>query len=425
MRRPGVVIFSPPWPRSGTSNIIAAQAHIHRMRGEDVYILLEPLGWWDSKDRQERWRNITDAFRFHETTCVDYPRVKHFSISRRLSARLGGCPDTVTVTADFAASGELPPSLLAFLDCHDIAMLRVNHVFGIKLALRVKREAAERNSGEPSIVLDTHDVQSHQFRLNGRANLLSGRMDSAEFMLKGELALAAEADLLVHISKPDFDFFASALPRHIHLHVPPTLNPDIEERLTAERYKPASHEVDFVYLGNDHAGNLADVKWLLSEVLPRLGHSPIKLRIVGTIQALFKGREPQLFRRHRDLFVGEIPSPMTAYRTAKAVLAPAVVGTGASIKLIEALCSAKPVVTTTIGMRGAPVGIKSGDELVIADHPQVFAEAMVNIISQGNYHSKGNAAIYDAVFSNSEYAKSLGRIAQELVQPEIMADALT
>lgn len=417
MRRPGVVIFSPPWPRSGTSNIIAAQAHIHRLRGEDVYILLEPLGWWDAKHREDYWRNIADAFRFHETTCVDYARVTHFPIARRLAARLGGCPDAVTITADFAASGTLPPSLLAFLDGHDIAMLRVNHVFGIKLALQVRREIEKRNSGEPRIVLDTHDIQSHQIRLNSRTNLLSGRTDSVEDMLKGELALAAKADVLVHISKGDFDFFARAMPKHRHLHVPPTLNPEIERHLIAERYQPADCDVDFVYLGNHHAGNLADVKWLLGEVLPRLGPSAIRLRIVGTIQILFKDREPKLFHRHQNLFAGEIPLPMAAYRSAKAVLAPAVAGTGASIKLIEALCSAKPVVTTTHGMRGTPAGIKNDGDLVITDHPQAFAEAMLAIALRESHHSKSNAAIYDAAFSNAEYAKSLGRIAQELARP--------
>lgn len=415
----GVVIFSPPWPRSGTANIIAAQTRAHQMRGEAVYILLEPLNEWDTSNRENHWSDIIEAFRFDASVTVDYPRVTPIPFIKRLLGGLGGLgpvDDTATAIANFSASGELPASLFAFIERHDIAMLRVNHIYGIKLALQIRSEIAGRGVKAPVIILDTHDIQSRALHLNRWRNPLSRKLDSIEKMEKGEIALAAKADLLVHVSKGDFDFFRRALPRHKHLHVPPTLNPGIERQLIAERDQPSGHEIDFVYLGNHHAGNLADVKWLLTKVLSYFGRTEPKLRIVGTIDRLFGEREARLFRRHRKLFVGEIPTPMDAYRAAKAVLVPAVAGTGASIKLIEALCSAKPVITTTIGMRGTPADLKHSDDLIIADDPQDFARAMAAVAARDSYYSQSNAAIYDAVFSNAEYLKSLPLIEQALKQ---------
>jgi glycosyltransferase involved in cell wall biosynthesis len=54
------------------------------------------------------------------------------------------------------------------------------------------------------------------------------------------------------------------------------------------------------------------------------------------------------------------------------------IGGGTRLKIFEAMSMAKAVVSTTIGAEGLPV--KTGHNIVIADEPAAFAEAVVELI---------------------------------------------
>jgi glycosyltransferase involved in cell wall biosynthesis len=134
-----------------------------------------------------------------------------------------------------------------------------------------------------------------------------------------------------------------------------------------------------------------------------------RVRIVGAIGGMLSRRDPDLFRQHAPLFVGEVPSVFDFYADARAVLAPATAGTGSSIKLIEALCIGKPVLATGLGLRGLPAGAAAGADIEVADTAAGFAAALSrrSDAAASPSFSAANAALYDRLFSNARYFAEL------------------
>ncbi|HEY7129688.1 MAG TPA: glycosyltransferase family 4 protein, partial [Nitrospira sp.] len=192
-----------------------------------------------------------------------------------------------------------------------------------------------------------------------------------------------------------------------HQVVLPTLDPASEAELVRRRGMSRPAEAGFIYIGNQHEANLVTVRWLLSDVLPLAGPGVAgRVRIVGSIGALLSRRDPALYQRHASLFTGEVPSVFDLYAGAQAILAPAMAGTGTSIKLIEALCAGKRVLTTSLGLRGLPAGEMTGADIGVHDTAAGFAEALTGMSdgpASAPPYSPANAALYDRLFSNARY----------------------
>jgi glycosyltransferase involved in cell wall biosynthesis len=58
------------------------------------------------------------------------------------------------------------------------------------------------------------------------------------------------------------------------------------------------------------------------------------------------------------------------------------IGGGTRLKIYEAMAMEKPIVSTSIGAEGLPV--EPGKEIVLADTPETFADAVVKLINQPN-----------------------------------------
>jgi len=62
------------------------------------------------------------------------------------------------------------------------------------------------------------------------------------------------------------------------------------------------------------------------------------------------------------------------YRRARAVIEPVQAGTGIKVKVVDALCHGRPVVTTRAGAAGLEIGARSG--IVVVDDAAAFAQAV-------------------------------------------------
>jgi glycosyltransferase involved in cell wall biosynthesis len=323
---------------------------------------------------------------------------------------LAGRDDSIAISARYAASGKLPDAFADFIASAHVEAIHANHVFTVPLAQRIAAIVRGAQGFRPRILLETHDVQSDAFAARRQRNPHSRRSDAHADLLKTELALCAEADLLVHVAPADFDFFAGRLPDKRHALLLPTLNPESEAELVQRRGDQHQAGYDFIYVGHRHQANLETVRWLLGEVLPLAGPGVAgRIRIVGTIGAMLRRRDPALFARHRHLFAGEVPSVCDCYTAAKAVLAPAMAGTGSSIKLVEALCAGKPILATSLALRGLPAGEMTAD-IHVHDTAAGFADAMTRLSAASAPAagvSPANAALYDRVFSNARYFAAL------------------
>jgi glycosyltransferase involved in cell wall biosynthesis len=410
----GVILLAPPWPRSGSGNLFAAQAAAHARRGCRVFLLLTPLGRPYSRRKTAVWRDAVASMKFPGVETVAYPRAGRSKTRLQLQWLLAGRDDAIAISARYGASGQLPDELAAFLASERIDLIHANHVFSIPLARRVADMVESLQGIRPRILLDTHDIQSDVFAGQRRTNPISQRPDDRAALLRSELALCAQADALIHLTQADHDFFAARLPGRRHTLMLPTLHPDTEAELKRRRGRHRRAKFDLIYVGNNHEANLETVRWLLREVLLFAGPAVRdRICIIGTVGELLRQHDPALHRRHESLFGGEMPSLFDFYSAARAVLAPATAGTGTSIKLIEALCVGKPVLTTSLALRGLPHAEMTGRDLHVHDSAADFADALTRLVDDAApapAASLTNAALYDRLFSNARYFAALDAV---------------
>ena len=155
----GVIVVAPPWPRSGSGNIFAAQVAAHARRGARVLLLLAPPHRGYARHKTEFWRDAVAAMRYPGVDTVAYPRTGRGRVRAYLNWLTAGCDDTLAITARFAASGRLPAEPQPFLASVQVGLIHVNHAFSMPLALRVAGLVHRMQGRRPRILLDTHDIR--------------------------------------------------------------------------------------------------------------------------------------------------------------------------------------------------------------------------------------------------------------------------
>ena len=74
-----------------------------------------------------------------------------------------------------------------------------------------------------------------------------------------------------------------------------------------------------------------------------------------------------------------VPETISYIQNAAVYVIPMRVGGGTRFKVLEAMSSGKPIVTTSLGVEGIPV--RHGQELLIADTPDAFADAVLHLLA--------------------------------------------
>jgi len=418
--RSGVILLAPPWPRGDSADLFAAQAAAHARRGARVLLVLTPLErHWHRPSRAGFWTDAIASMRFPGVEAVAVPCAEAGKLGSWCQWMLAGCDDAMAVSARYAATGQLPGEVAELMASARIGLVHVNHVCGMRLAQRLARMVERAQSCRPRILLDTHAVRSDACAADAFVNPHSRRRDRQDDLLRTELALCAGADALVHLAEADFEFFSGRLPGKRHRLILPTLHAGSEAELVWRRGRERRNGAfDLICLGSREEADLEAVQWLLREVLPLARAGVVeRTRIAGAVGDLLADREPELFGRWRRLFVGEVPSLIDLYSEAKAVLAPAVTRARAPVRLIEALCGGRPVLATSLGVRGLPRGEAGGEGIHVHDTAAGFAEAMARLADAEGPRavmSAANAALYDRLFSNPRYFAALDDVLDEL-----------
>ena len=121
---------------------------------------------------------------------------------------------------------------------------------------------------------------------------------------------------------------------------------------------------------------------------------PLIARERPTARLLIVGREPtapvRALAGPQVEVTGGVETIAPFYDRAQVVIAPLRSGGGTRLKVLEALSSARPLVSTTVGAEG--IEVEDGRHLLIADGPEDFARAVLDLLADRDRgHALGRA----------------------------------
>jgi glycosyltransferase involved in cell wall biosynthesis len=328
---------------------------------------------------------------------------------------LAGRDDSLSIDARYAARSEWRAEILDFIDNHQVDVIHVNHAFEMLLGIRIRDLVFRRAGRTLRLICDTHDIQAKTYANRGVENPFSGQKERYSQLLESELSLYRNADILIHCSKYDKKFFEEKLPHVCHQLVVPCLNPQLEKSLIQIRGHAYEQKFDFIYVGNNNFANFIAVKWLLTEVFPLLNEPFPRIVFVGRIKELVRQMDKGLSEKYKRYFVGSVPDVGIYYSVSTAVLAPSLVGTGCSLKFIEALCAGKTVIATTDSLRGLPDHVQERCTEFVRDTPRQFAEAMMMTLARPLGDNHEAASIYDDCFHSKHYVTGMNDLLTEIL----------
>jgi glycosyltransferase involved in cell wall biosynthesis len=145
-----------------------------------------------------------------------------------------------------------------------------------------------------------------------------------------------------------------------------------------------------VTLGTLHYPPNADgIRWFFEQVYPKVRDidPDANLTIIG------KNPPPEFIRfaeqnsEHVSV-TGYVPDLEPFLKNAAVLVIPVRAGGGMRVRILEGFAYGEAIVTTTMGLEG--IDAESGKEVIVADTPQDFAEAVLELL--GNYELRNEIA---------------------------------
>jgi glycosyltransferase involved in cell wall biosynthesis len=157
----------------------------------------------------------------------------------------------------------------------------------------------------------------------------------------------------------------------------------------------------------DYYPNQACMLDFCRDVLPR-----IRARRPGT-KLLIVGADPiPAIRRLGDLpgvtVTGSVPDVRPYLQRSAAMVAPLTIARGTQNKILEAMASGVPVVTSGVAAGG--VDAVPGTHLLVADSPEDVAAAALSLMDDSSRRSEIAAAARERVLSHHAWDKSMRRL---------------
>lgn len=155
----------------------------------------------------------------------------------------------------------------------------------------------------------------------------------------------------------------------------------VDNGVDVDYFHPARRESDpdsLVFTGSmDWRPNQDAVEYFVKEIFPRVRERRPK----ATFTAV--GRRPprhvvDLGRRPGVAITGTVDDVRPYVERATLCVVPLRIGGGSRLKILEAMAMHRPVLSTSVGAEG--LSVRDGEHLVLADDPQGFADAAVELL---------------------------------------------
>jgi len=235
----------------------------------------------------------------------------------------------------------------------------------------------------PSIVF-THNVEAEIWRRHAEtaANAASRTLLAQQWrrMLRFEGAAIGRFDLVLAVSDADGRTFERLYPGALKapVHV-------VQTGVDTSYFTPAGAPADrahIVFTGSmDWLPNEDGMTYFCREILPRVRRAEPE----ATLSIIGRAPTPAV-KKLAELpgveVTGRVDDVRPHVARGAVYVVPLRIGGGTRLKIFEAMSMGKAVVSTTVGAEGLPV--TPGRDVIIADEPSRFAQAVVHMIRDGS-----------------------------------------
>lgn len=188
--------------------------------------------------------------------------------------------------------------------------------------------------------------------------------------------------------------------------------------IVGDRRTPRGERPTLSFVGAlDYEPNTDAVEWFVTEILPiiRARMPEAQFRVIGRGQECVSvnPRTPGL------TFTGPVPDVQAELDLVDVSVVPIRLGAGTRLKVIESMASHIPQVTTTVGCEG--IDLMHGDEALIVDDPHRFADACLQLLTDGALRQRlaDNAAdLFERRYRWEAIEQRVGRIARDVVDAQ-------
>jgi glycosyltransferase involved in cell wall biosynthesis len=231
----------------------------------------------------------------------------------------------------------------------------------------------------PSILF-THNVEAEIWRRHAAtaSNPVSRALLTQQWrrMLRFEAAALTRFDLVLAVSDTDRQTFARVYPDALRspIHV-------VKTGVDTAYFRPApgaGRRAHLVFTGSmDWLPNEDGMVYFARDILPHVR----TLEPEATLSIVGRAPTPAVQRLAQDARIevtGRVDDVRPHMAEAAVYIVPLRIGGGTRLKIFEAMSMGKAVVSTAVGAEGLPV--TPGQNIVIADEPARFAQAVVQLI---------------------------------------------
>lgn len=244
--------------------------------------------------------------------------------------------------------------------------------------------------------VDVISVKAQQYAASYDSTLLSWIYNrEARMLVKAERQLLEDAHLSLFVSDAEADVMRSRggpAVNRIHAVDNGVDNAYFDPAISYARpLADAHHGPRLVFTGHmDYLPNIDAASWFAQNVFPEI------LNARPDVQLCFVGARPpqditRLSARPGIVVTGYVPDIRPWLASADVVLAPMRIGCGVQNKILEAMAMQKPVVCTSLALKG--IAANDGQHVVVADDPKSMVRAIMDLLGdEARRHSLGLAA---------------------------------
>jgi glycosyltransferase involved in cell wall biosynthesis len=164
--------------------------------------------------------------------------------------------------------------------------------------------------------------------------------------------------------------------------------------------------------GMDWFPNRDAVKFFVTQIFPLLRQDMPDAEFI----AAGRNPSPEMLAEFSQIpgvkFTGTVPDMRPYLEQAVVCAVPLRIGSGTRLKILEAAAAGKAIVSTHLGAEG--LDFEDGTEILLADHPRAFAEALKSVMLDPSRRTSLARAARRRVESTYSYANLRQRISEAL-----------